>query len=297
LQSGDIDRALTSRKIQYRGLKLGPDNAATRFSMEGIKGELFLDSLRRKVGDDRFLALMRDFFKANAGKAVTAQAFLNAAGTPFEFTEPEDGAAYTVGDIRSRLATAIIVYGTVREAGANRYAAEQLQNRYLDSFENSASIYKDFEATDELLNHRDVIFVGRPETNSALAEWSGKLGLEYSGASFKIDGATHASEREALLLAAKNPLDAKSTDSGRTVYGGDGTLMEAISGLIGSEIPLVILPGGSANVVATELGIPKDLQESCTLLVHGPLETKTIDVGQFDTRYFITGVSLGFATP
>ena len=208
LQSGDIDRALTSRKIQYRGLKLGPDNAATRFSMEGIKGELFLDSLRRKMGDDRFLALMRDFFKTNAGKVVTAQAFLNAAGTAFEFTEPEDGAAYTVGDIRSRLATALIVYGTVREAGANRYAAEQLQSRYLDSFENSAPIYKDFEASDELLNHHDVIFIGRPETNSALAEWSAKLGLEYSGASFKIDGATHASEREALLFAAKNPLDA-----------------------------------------------------------------------------------------
>jgi YegS/Rv2252/BmrU family lipid kinase len=78
------------------------------------------------------------------------------------------------------------------------------------------------------------------------------------------------------------------------VYGGDGTLMEAISGLIGSEIPLAILPGGSANVAATELGIPKDLKEACTLLGHGPLETKTIDVGQFDTRYFITGVSLGF---
>jgi diacylglycerol kinase (ATP) len=78
------------------------------------------------------------------------------------------------------------------------------------------------------------------------------------------------------------------------VYGGDGTLMEAISGLIGSEIPLVILPGGSTNVVATELGIPKDLKEACTLLGHGPLETKTIDVGQFDTRYFITAISLGF---
>ena len=78
------------------------------------------------------------------------------------------------------------------------------------------------------------------------------------------------------------------------VYGGDGTLMEAISGLIGSEIPLIILPGGSANVVATELSIPKDFKEVCTLLGQDQLETKTIDVGQFDTRYFITGISLGF---
>ena len=78
------------------------------------------------------------------------------------------------------------------------------------------------------------------------------------------------------------------------VYGGDGTLREAISGLIGSEIPLVILPGGSANVMATELGIPSDLKEACMLLSHGPLETKTIDVGQFDKRYFIVRISIGF---
>ena len=80
------------------------------------------------------------------------------------------------------------------------------------------------------------------------------------------------------------------------VYGGDGTLMEAISGLMGSEIPLAILPGGSANVLATELGIPNDLKEACMLLSHGPLQTKTIDVGQFDKRYFIVGISLGFAS-
>ena len=78
------------------------------------------------------------------------------------------------------------------------------------------------------------------------------------------------------------------------VYGGDGTLREAISGLIGSEIPLVILPGGSANVMATELGIPTDLKEACKLLSHGSLKTKTIDVGQFDKHYFIIGISLGF---
>jgi hypothetical protein len=69
-------------------------------------------------------------------------------------------------------------------------------------------IYKDFEATDDLLRHRDVVFVGRPEANSALALWSGRLGLHYEAAAFRIDGEAHASEREGLILAAKNPLDA-----------------------------------------------------------------------------------------
>jgi diacylglycerol kinase (ATP) len=78
------------------------------------------------------------------------------------------------------------------------------------------------------------------------------------------------------------------------VYGGDGTLMEAISGLMGSEIPVAILPGGSANAMAKELGIPKDLKEACALMSQVPLTTKTIDVGQFGNRYFILGIGLGF---
>jgi diacylglycerol kinase (ATP) len=78
------------------------------------------------------------------------------------------------------------------------------------------------------------------------------------------------------------------------VYGGDGTLMEAISGLIGSKIPLAILPGGSANIMAKELGIPQDLKEACALMSQVPFTTKTIDIGQFSGHYFILGVSLGF---
>ena len=39
---------------------------------------------------------------------------------------------YLIADIRRRLATAILVYGTVTDAGANRYAAEQLQKNFLD---------------------------------------------------------------------------------------------------------------------------------------------------------------------
>jgi len=78
------------------------------------------------------------------------------------------------------------------------------------------------------------------------------------------------------------------------VYGGDGTVMEAVSGLIGSETPLIILPGGSANVMATELDIPTDLKEACALISKYPLNMKIIDVGQFNNRYFITGISIGF---
>lgn len=88
--------------------------------------------------------------------------------------------------------------------------------------------------------------------------------------------------------AVKNKVDALA------VYGGDGTIREAISGLIGSQIPLVILPGGSANVLANELNIPYDLKAACALMSESALETKTIDIGQIDKHYFICGVTLGF---
>jgi hypothetical protein len=69
-------------------------------------------------------------------------------------------------------------------------------------------IFKDFEVTDEMLAHRDVVFVGRPEANQALAPWAKQIGLEWDGAVFQIDGKKHADERAALTYAAKNPLDA-----------------------------------------------------------------------------------------
>jgi hypothetical protein len=52
-----------------------------------------------------------------------------------------------------------------------------------------------------------VVFIGRPEANSALAAWADRLGLDYSGAAFRLEGSLHASERDALQFAARNPLD------------------------------------------------------------------------------------------
>ena len=208
LESDDVEKALSVQRAEYRGLKLSPENGMNRVHLEEAKGTLFLDSLRRKTGDDAFLKLMTDYFAANSTKTVTAQSFLDKAGVAYEFTEPGDGPAYLASDITRHLASALLVYGTVREAGANRYAAEQMQLRYLDRYESEVPIYKDFEVSDDLLRHRDVIFVGRPEANSALAAWAGKLGLSYQGAAFQMDGDVHASEREAVVFATKNPLDA-----------------------------------------------------------------------------------------
>ena len=123
-------------------------------------------------------------------------------------------AGQTAGIERSRIASSRQVllhqiYGTVLEAGANRYAAEQLQRRFLDHSESEVPIRKDFEVSEKELRAHDILFVGRPETNSALAAWRERLGLHYEGAEFHIDGVEHPSEYDSLLLAACNPMDRK----------------------------------------------------------------------------------------
>jgi hypothetical protein len=166
------------------------------------------------MGDEPFFALMKDFFSKNTTKAVNASAFIDAAGHKELFVkwldtaglpESAEGPLYSASDLRRKLSSAMIVYGTLMEAGTNRYAAEQLQKQFLDQFESAVMIRKDFEVTERELAEHDILFIGRPETNSVLAVWSKPLSLDYDGAVFKLNGKDHASENEAMVLAAANP--------------------------------------------------------------------------------------------
>ncbi|MFD2573274.1 diacylglycerol/lipid kinase family protein [Spirosoma soli] len=58
--------------------------------------------------------------------------------------------------------------------------------------------------------------------------------------------------------------------------GGDGTIKCVATELLGTGLPMGVLPAGSANGMARELGIPPDVNESLDILVHGTL--KPIDV-------------------
>src|SRR6266508_1238137 len=53
------------------------------------------------------------------------------------------------------------------------------------------------------------------------------------------------------------------------VCGGDGTISEAACGLVGSGVPLAILPAGTSNVLVRELSIPLDLERATALLFEG----------------------------
>ena len=74
--------------------------------------------------------------------------------------------------------------------------------------------------------------------------------------------------------------------------GGDGTINEIIQGLVGSETALGVLPNGTVNVWARELGIPLDDMRARSVLVNG--QTRRIDLGCVNGRYFLLMVGIGF---
>jgi YegS/Rv2252/BmrU family lipid kinase len=74
--------------------------------------------------------------------------------------------------------------------------------------------------------------------------------------------------------------------------GGDGTINEIIQGLAGSETALGVLPSGTVNVWAREMGIPLDDVGARKVLVSG--QTRRIDLGCVNGRYFLLMVGIGF---
>jgi YegS/Rv2252/BmrU family lipid kinase len=79
-------------------------------------------------------------------------------------------------------------------------------------------------------------------------------------------------------------------------YGGDGTVMEAARGLFGTDTPLAILPGGTANLMSVELGIPKDLAKAAAIAADPNSRVRTVDAGLFGGQtHFLLRVGIGFA--
>jgi len=51
--------------------------------------------------------------------------------------------------------------------------------------------------------------------------------------------------------------------------GGDGTINEIVNGLAGSQVPMALLPAGTANILAKELGVPWDIPHASRLIPDG----------------------------
>lgn len=111
--------------------------------------------------------------------------------------------------------------------------------------------------------------------------------LTEAGASFEVRETTGAGD--AVLLAREAAHERFSTV---LAVGGDGTINEAANGLAGSGTRLAVLPHGTGNVFADEVGLP-DTVEGCLALLSGG-ETVEVRLAKANDRYFLLVASAGF---
>ncbi len=76
------------------------------------------------------------------------------------------------------------------------------------------------------------------------------------------------------------------------VWGGDGTVQRCIDALEGASVPLAIVPAGTANLFASNLDIPKDIEKAVEIGLHGP--RRKLDVGRLNGERFAVMAGAGF---
>lgn len=78
-------------------------------------------------------------------------------------------------------------------------------------------------------------------------------------------------------------------------FGGDGTINEVAQPLVGTDVALGIITGGSTNVMARSLGMPTDPVEATSFVAeHLRRGTKRrVGVGRLDERYFLFSAGIG----
>jgi diacylglycerol kinase (ATP) len=77
--------------------------------------------------------------------------------------------------------------------------------------------------------------------------------------------------------------------------GGDGTIAAVAGGLIGTEIPLGIIPLGTGNMFAREVKIPLDI-ERATGIIAGVHRFKMVDAMQLEDRIFVLSMGVGISS-
>lgn len=118
-----------------------------------------------------------------------------------------------------------------------------------------------------------------PGEIDALRESAAAAGVEIVELSRELDCARAIRERAcrgtSLFIAA----------------GGDGTVHHVVQAVVHSEAALAVLPLGTYNHFARDLGIPQDWRAALDVALNG--DTRQIDAGRINDRFFVNNVSIG----
>jgi YegS/Rv2252/BmrU family lipid kinase len=98
----------------------------------------------------------------------------------------------------------------------------------------------------------------------------------------KVVIATSTAPGEAREIAAQAVREGFHTV---VAAGGDGTINEVVNGIAGSDVTLGVLPIGTMNVFASELGVSNKVREAWEIIQAG--HTREIDLGRANNRHFV----------
>ncbi|MDD5261909.1 MAG: diacylglycerol kinase family lipid kinase [Methylacidiphilales bacterium] len=106
-------------------------------------------------------------------------------------------------------------------------------------------------------------------------------------------------EARVLLTRYRGHAEELARQSVRAEYskivaaGGDGTINEVVNGIAGARgVALGILPVGTVNVFAMELGIPSRMEAALEIVTNG--HTRNLDLARANNRYFVQLAGVGF---
>ena len=76
------------------------------------------------------------------------------------------------------------------------------------------------------------------------------------------------------------------------VWGGDGMVQRCVDALAGTDVALAVVPAGTANLFATNLGIPQDIEQAVAIALRS--DRRKLDAGRFNGEHFAVMAGAGF---
>lgn len=109
---------------------------------------------------------------------------------------------------------------------------------------------------------------------------------------WQVDAVATAGPGDARALAAAGVADRMDVVA---VFGGDGTTMQAASALVGTEVPLGLIPGGTGNILAGNLRLPARPVQAAEAIARG--RPRALDLGRVErldgVHYFAVAAGAG----
>lgn len=146
------------------------------------------------------------------------------------------------------------------------------------------------------MSPRKATLISNPKTGRYAARRRpvDELAAQLEALGVKVDLRLTKGPGDATEIAARA---ARNGSSDVIVAGGDGTINEAIQGMAGTKARLAIIPRGTGNVLARELGLPLDDEQALKIAAQG--KSRQIYLGQAidettnESRYFVLMAGIG----